>query len=118
MEPLRLSLELKQVPVVLEKDGVERQCVLKELTGAQRNIYLGKLTSRVRVNKEGKAMGITSFKGFQADLLSHCFYNEEDQLFSVEEIEELPSSTQQMLFDTAQELSGLDVEGGDEEKND
>ena len=117
MDALRLSLELKQVPVVLEKDGTERQCMLKELTGAQRNVYLGKLTSRVKVNKEGKAMGIRSFKGFQADLLAHCFYNEEDELFTVEEIEELPSSTQQMLFDTAQELSGLEVEAEEAEKN-
>jgi len=116
MDALRLSVDLKQLPVVLQDSaGVERQCMLKELIGRDRNGYLSKLTARMKVDKNGKATGVKSFDGFQADLLTLCFYDENNELFSKEDIEELPSSTQQMLFDKAQELSGLNIEAGEQE---
>ncbi len=119
-EAIRLSLELKSVPVVLEggPEGEEKECELRELTGADRNKYLNKLTSRVKIGKDGQAVGIKSFEGFQADLLSKCLYGPQEELFTVEDIEALPSSTQEALFKKAQELNSLDAGNPSDEKND
>ena len=76
------------------------------------------MTSRVQMGKDGKAARIKSFDGFQADLLCISLFTEEGELATLEEVEDLPSSTQQELFEKAQEISGLDREEEDEEKND
>jgi hypothetical protein len=119
-EILKLSLELKSISVVLEGDnGADQKCTLKELTGKERNKYLTKMTGRIKTDpRTGKPTTLKTFDGFQADLLTRCFYNEEDILFTEDEIEALPSSTQQMLFDKAQELSGLNIDAKENEKND
>lgn len=119
-EELRVSLRRKEVPVVLEDDegGVEKKWTLRELDGTERNKYLNKMTSRVKISRDGKAVGIKSFDGFQADLLKVSLFDENDEPISVEEIEGLPSSTQQTLFEKAQELSGLDTDAGELEKKD
>jgi hypothetical protein len=115
METLRLKLERKEIDVVLESDdGQETKYKLKELSGAERNKYLNKMTCRVKVGADGKAAGIKTFDGFQADLLGICLFNENDEVVSKESIENLPSSTQQILFEKAQSLSGLDNAEGTE----
>lgn len=115
-ECMRLSLVRKEVEVILEDENKqERKMVLRELTGADRNKYLNQMTSRVKIGKDGKAVGIKSFDGFQADLLGRCLYDENNELVTVEAIEELPSSTQALLFEKAQELSGLDKTNEDGE---
>lgn len=118
-ETLKLTLKLKEVPVLLEgEDGRERKCALMELVGSDRNEYLNLLTNRVKTSKDGKNIGIKSFDGFQSDLLTRCFYDEDGELFEKDEIEKMPSSTQQALFEKASELSDLNQEGKDDEKND
>ena|GEM_PF-5081293 len=116
-ELIRLKLKCKEVDVILDgPDGEEKKYTLKELSGADRNKYLNKMSSRVKIGKDGKAMGIKNFDGFQADLLRISLFDENGEAVSVEEIEALPSSTQQELFEKAQQLSGLDNEP-DSEKN-
>lgn len=121
MEPdvIRLSLEKKEATVIMTKaDGEEVEYTLVELTGRERNKYLNKMTSRVQM-KNGKAAGIKTFDGFQADLLKLCLLGPEKTLLTEEEIEALPSSAQMALFEKAQELSGLDNEEDEvEAKND
>ena len=75
------------------------------------------MTSRVKVGAGGKAVGIKSFDGFQADLLKMCLFDDSGVAISTEDIEALPSSTQQELFKRAQQLSGLE-DKDEEEKND
>jgi len=117
-ETLRFELELKECEIILVDDeGQEKTYMLKELTGKDRNKYLNKMTSRVKVGPNGKAMGIKSFDGMQSDLLKVSMFHESGEPVTVDEIESLPASTQQKLFDKAQELSGLD-NAPDTEKND
>lgn len=117
-EVLRLSLKLREVPVELEgENGEVKKWKIRELNGTQRNEYLNKMSSRVKMDKNGKSIGIKSFDGFQADLLSKCLYDEEGELVEAEDIESLPSNTQQKLFEKAQEISGLSVSSGEIEKN-
>jgi len=116
MDELRVSKRLKVVPVIMEDGDEEKAWKLKELDGVSRNKYLDKLKSRVKFNQGGQA-SITSFDGFQAELLKRTLYNELDELVSVDEIESLPASTQQALFEASQKLSQLN-EDKDAEKND
>jgi len=117
-DELRLKLNRKEIPVVLEdENGQEKKYTLKELSGAERNKYLNKMTNRVKTDRSGKAMGIKSFDGFQADLLKLCLFDDEENPVTEEMIEDLPASTQQEIFECAQKLSGLDMTVDEEEKN-
>ena len=115
-EILRLKLVRKETPVILEgEDGEEKKFTLKELNGAERNKYLNKMKHRVKMGADGKTATITDFNGFQADLLYVSLFDENNEAVPVAEIENLPSSTQQALFEKSQNLSALDVP--DTEKN-
>ena len=118
METMRLPLTRQEVTVVLEDgQGAEKRLVLRELDGAERNRYLNKMRNRVQI-QNGKATGIKSFDGFQADLLTMSLFSEDGVALLPEEIDALPSSTQQTLFEKAQRMSGLDREISDDSKND
>ena len=109
-DELRLKLEREEVNIILEnKEGEEKRYTLKELTGKERNKYLNKMSNRVKIGQDGKAMGIKNFDGFQSDLLKLSLFDESGEHVSEEDIEEFPSSTQQKLFEKAQKLSGLDT---------
>jgi len=117
-EVMRVSLRLKEVSIELEGEkGEVKKWKLRELNGTDRNGYLNKMSSRVKTGKDGKSVGIKSFDGFQADLLSLCLYDENGELVSAEDIETLPSNAQQKLFEKAQEISGLNVGSEEIEKN-
>jgi len=114
-ETLTLSLERKEVDVILEgPDGQEHHWLLRELSGSERNRYLNKMTHRVKMGPSGQT-SIKSFDGFQSDLLHLCLVDEEGEKVSKEVIEGLPSSSQLALFDKAQEISGLNKEGDEGE---
>jgi len=118
-EALRLQLIRKELPVVLEGSaGDEQKYTLKELTGAGRNSYLDQMADRSRLDKSGKVVGIKSFDGFQADLLTRSMVDSDGNAVTTELIETLPASTQTVLFEKAQELSGLDNKDEDDVKND
>ena len=75
------------------------------------------MTGRVKIGKDGKAAGIKTFNGFQADLLTASLYDSNGDPATADFIESLPSSTQQNLFNRAQELSGVETnEEKDNEK--
>jgi len=119
-ETLHLSLKRKTIPVVLEdENGTAKNYTLKELSGAERNTYLNKMTSRVELKKDGHSIRMKSFDGFQADLLTVSLYEDDSgDAVTKDFVESLPSSAQQELFDKAQKLSDLGAKSGDLEKND
>lgn len=126
--PMTLRLDLTMVDITVESSTPEntKNWTLVELTGRTRNKYLAKVTGRATpVGKSGKIV-IKNFDGFQTDLLELCLRNkavdENDTPIPItrDEIEALPASTQQTLFEKAQEISGLNntPDEDDEEKND
>lgn len=116
MDILELELDRDEQPVRLRsKKGGAKNWTLKELSGRERNRYLNKMKDRVKIGKNGKAMGIKNFDGYQSDLLLSSLYDEADKSVSLDMIEALPAKTQQALFDRAKEISGLDND--EEEKN-
>jgi hypothetical protein len=115
-EVVRLKGACKEQSIVLEMaDGEEKKYVLRELFGKDRNSYFNKMKGRVTVDKD-KNIQINDFNGFHAELLKISLFYESGEPVPVDEIEILPSTTQQKLFEMAQELSGLNTEQ-DSEKN-
>ena len=121
MEPIKLSLQRKEVPVtLLGEGGVEKAYVLREMSGAQREAYHQLSIKRVRFDPKGKATGVKDFEGMHAELLAFCFFDQEGKAVPREEIQSLPQSAQVQLFNAAQQLNGLvsrkeepdDSEGG------
>jgi hypothetical protein len=116
-EVLTLSLQRVEVDVVLTgSDGVEHKWLLRELSGSERNKYLNRMTSRVKVGAGGSTT-IKSFDGFQSDLLHLCLLDGDGERVSKEIIEDLPSSTQLAIFNKAQKISGLDADKEGDEGN-
>ena len=118
-EQMNVSLDLAEVDVVLSaKDGEEKHWKLVELLASERNKYLNKMTGRM-VIKDGKAVRIKSFDGFQADLLCVSLVDETDEPVAKDVIEALPAKTQHALFERARDLSGLNnQQETDASKND
>lgn len=118
MEELRVSIVLKERPVlVTEANGEERKFVLRELTGEERDVYLSWMSKRIKF-EDGKATNITNFEGMQAELLARCLHDEENKLVPVDILQKFPASALSVLFEVAQTLNGLSIEGAKEAKND
>lgn len=117
-EVLKFNLTREEIPVVLvDKDGVERKYVLREMLGRDRDAYLTQMSKKMKFNDKGKVCGISSFDGLNAQLLSRCLYDENDEAVDIETIQDLPSRVQSDLFKTAQKMNALDEEGKEEVKN-
>lgn len=121
---LKLPLNLDSMKIEFNTgdgdDAVSKTWTLTELTGKQRNVYLGRISSRIKV-RDGRSLGIRNFEGFQSDLLLLCLTDENNEKVSKEDIEALPAAAQATLFKEAQEISGLNNDPDDDEdeaKND
>lgn len=120
MESLRFETSLKEVPVTLvDANGVERQCTLKELTGAQRSIYNESFKIKIQMDgDEAKAVPGEDFKTFPAEeFLSMCLYDENGVQISKEVIGAYPTATVEGLHKAALELSGMDKKALEKAKN-
>lgn len=116
---LKFSLVLKEVPVsVSDVEGVEKNFVLRELTGKQRDTYLNEMGGRMKFNKAGKTEGLSNYEGLQSGLLSLSLHDENDELVKKNVLQAWPASVLSDLFDVAQELSGLDKGAEEAAKND
>jgi len=102
MEPIKLTLKLKEIPVTLD----EKAYTLKELSGEARDKYLTGMSDRVKFT-DGKMTGLKNFNGLQASLLALCLYDSDGVLVPMKDLQAFPASTLATLFDAAQELSSL-----------
>lgn len=122
---LELELELKEERINLKdsKTGKIKKILLKELSGSQRDLYLNQVKKATEI--KGGIQTVATFDAFQARLLALCMYEVvsddgaplELRLVPQAEIQQLPSSTQQVLFNKAQALSALDKDGIEDAKN-
>lgn len=117
MEPLKFSLVLKEVEVVLSTSEGDKKYILRELSGEVRDKYLASMADRMKYDDKGKPSGVKNFHGLQASLLSLCLINEEGKTVSVMDLQKFPASVQSALFEKANELSALNKEGQEEAKN-
>lgn len=113
-KPLEFTLTRIEIPVKI--DGQEYKLV--ELDGKQRDMYLGKLTNRVKYNVEGKPAGLKSFDGLQADLIVACLRDSSGNEVPIDTIQAWPARVVKGLYEAARDMNGLDEEKDGEEKKD
>jgi len=96
------TLELKEHQ--LKING--RLHTIRELDGTDRAKYLNSVSSRVKVNNQGKPVGMTTFEGLETSLLKLCLYDG-DELVPEKVMSKWPASLLGKFFDIASDLSGL-----------
>ena len=106
---MKYSLKLKEEPIKIEGlDGIERDYVLRELNGLQRDTYLDGIGAQMKFNHAGKTAGLKSYKDLQASLLAKCVYDDENNLVPLASIQTWPAGLQGDLFEIANKMSRLD----------
>lgn len=122
MDPLKLTLTTKVQPVVLAMpDGTTQvDAEVFEMVAAERDRYLDKLTSRMRLDTNGQPQGVKKFEGLQSELLSRCLRKANGGgVFTEAEIQTWPASAVTQLFQAAQRINRLgNMDGEKTEKND
>lgn len=100
---IELSLELKSQIVKLG----DKTYTVRELDGDERGKYLNSVSNRVKVNAQGKAVGMTTFEGLETSLLKLCLYDDTNTHVPEKDMAHWPASTLSALFDLASDMSGL-----------
>ena len=120
MEKLVFSVDLQEQEVTLNgADGSSLECVIRELTGEERDSYLDGMAKRFKFGAKGEVQGVGNFKGLHMDLLRLCLIDTATKKPVTNEfLKAMPSSTMSALFKVAQELSALDQVSEEEAKND
>lgn len=106
VKKIRLTKKLKCEEVEIEgEDGGVVTWKVKELDGPQRDTYLESRLKNFQHGEGGAVTGVKSYKGVITNLLQHTVYDENDKLVPLAELNRLPASTQEALFDIARRLS-------------
>lgn len=116
MQPLKLSLVTKSVPVeIASADGkLVDTYTLNEISALSRDEHNDLVLSRTRFDKEGKPSGVTTMKGFQTDLVQRCLLRTDGTKVPVSVIDSWPGDVVRSLYDAARELNGMDKQEEDE----
>lgn len=113
---MKITLARKSESVELEaSDGVVLVYAVKEMTGAQRDSYFSKMSSKTK--QGGDQVTITDYNGLYSTLLSHTLYDDKDKLVDEKIIQSWPDSAQKALFDLAKSVNGLNDNDKDPKKD-
>lgn len=119
--PTSLSFEvkLKEIPVdLVGANGVAEKYVLREIKGKARDEVVSFILERMKHDpRTGKPLGLRDIRGLQPLLLGYSLFDSSGKACTKEFIGELPGNVQRQLYETSQQLSGLD-DDDDEEGND
>lgn len=119
MEKLTFQVALKQIEVALvfPEKGETKECLLKEMLGNGRDQFLTQLQRNTKFDAKGKPLGLSSFEGHQAWLLSRTLWDvAQGRFFTEDEIQSLPCAISSALYKKAQEMNGLDEEAMEKTK--
>jgi hypothetical protein len=109
---LEFSLQTATRPVVLiSPDGKTREHYeLREMTVKDREIYSNDSRKRFIFDAKGEVIGINTFTGMQAELLTRCMVkieNGKPRLVTEAEVAGWPSKATTQIFAAAQEINHL-----------
>ncbi len=119
MDKLVFTLKLQEVPVEMTSvDGELKTYTLMELTSDQRSTFLNQIGKKAKFGSKGAVQGLTDYKLLQENLLTLCLLDESREKIAAEDLAKYPAHVITELFKAAQTLSGMDLEGEKEAKND
>ena len=110
-----ITVQCKRIPVVLEAEGKEEKCSVREMLGSQASQYTKSQSENFDYEidaetGEFKITGIKNLAGTELALLSRTLFHENNKAFSEDEINNLSSSAQKELFAIAQDINALTAE--------
>lgn len=117
---MKFSVKLDSVPVILtSEDNVERDYILSELTGAQREVYNDQFKFDLEmVDGKTKASAGKGFKLMTAtEFLLMCLTTDEGKKVERAFLAGLPAKVSSALHNRGLELSGLDPKALEAAKN-
>ena len=114
MSELEFSTKLEQVSVIIDK----KKYTLRELDGESRDEYMDLLNERMNVTEEGKVSSVIKYAGIRTRRVSDSLFDDQGKNVSLTVVGKFPSSVLQVLFEKAQELSGIGDTATEEVKND
>lgn len=110
-------LTLEEIPVLLKKpDGSDWKCVVREMNGFSRDLYLNSERPKLASVKTGD---LKDFKDVQATLISKCLFDTTtNEPVELKDIREFPSKVQHKLYQLCLKVNGFDTESEEELKKD
>ena len=119
---VKINVKCKETEVILENDGKEETCTIREMLGEASDGYMDSIRDKLEFEADAdgkfKIKSIKSFKGLYSSLLACTLFHENGKLFTEKEIGELSSSAQKELFNIAQEMNAMTSDSKDKVKND
>jgi hypothetical protein len=108
------SLKRNEEEITLETEPGSAEILhLREMTAADRDKYLDRLTKRLKLGTDGQSQGVNRFDGLQADLISSCLWRGE-ALVTKQEVQAWPAAAVQGIFNDAQEINKLGADHAEE----
>lgn len=120
LAPISLTTKREHIPVTIsDGDGKETEYYLQEMDGTQRDSYISLMSKKVSVGVDGKVSGVRDFSGLQSQLIIRSLVHKETGKFVEEKlVNSWRASLQNILFERASRLNGLDKDAEDDAKND
>ena len=89
---------------------------LKEMDGIEPGKWRAEMGDRAKFNAAGSVIGMKTYTGVEASLISRCLFDPQDRPVSKDTITGWSTSAQQNLVRLCEKLNGLDKESADEAK--
>lgn len=107
----RVSLKLK------DAKGVTKQFWLIGMNGTERENYIDSMQKRVKMNKKGDVIGMSTMVGVHADLIGRHMQDDQGKKVPPSFINSLPADVQARIARRCRKISGLDEEAQEAAKN-
>jgi hypothetical protein len=117
---LEFDLIFNEEPIKFKTAAGEREAVLREMSGKDRETYFDLVRKSVKTTKDKEGNEVTEIlnaHGLSAALLKFClWWKKGDQVIQAKESEilELPSRVIESLNEVASKMNGLDKESKEE----
>jgi len=113
---MKLNLTFNKTEVELTGPGGPVNYELREMTAAARDAYLDAVNDRLKVDANGKPIGIKKWDGMHAELLTKTLFQVAGgKAVTREVVQEWPAATVTELYNEAQRINGLHTKATDEE---
>ncbi len=116
----KFSFRRNEVPIEIEnEDGSIGKYIIREMTGAQRDVYLKAAMSKARFDGTGKVAQVMDPTGLQPLLISLCMIDVTTEKYvDTKFVNNIRTTTQNELFELCSKINGLDGEAEEASKND
>lgn len=111
--------DLTDIKLVLKSKKVKldgRVFTVQEMSGTDLAAWRSDMADRAKFNSSGVVVGLKSYQGVEAALISRCLWDPDGMRVPAEMISQWPSTALQALTKMCEEINGLTKESEEEAK--